>query len=62
MQNKRLNFWYVIVATTFLIVITIGDNYFDVQIRNYIYYILISTIIAALGNYIVIKYQQKRTL
>ncbi len=60
MKNKKLNFWYFIISFLILVVIFVIDKLF-VEVNTIIYYILIGPAIAALGNYIVIRIQIKKS-
>jgi uncharacterized membrane protein len=60
MNKKKLNFWYFVVSFLLLVVMLSIEKFFFIKIDNIMYYILIGTALAALGNYIVIRIQIKK--
>ena len=58
-MNKKLNFWYFIVSIIIFIVMRGLELYSLIKIDINIYYVIIGTSIAALGNYVVILIQRR---
>ena len=60
MKNKNLNLYYFVVSFLILAIILIMHKLFLIKVDKQVYYMIIGTSIAALGNYIVIRIQMKR--
>ncbi|RZT96228.1 hypothetical protein EV201_0864 [Ancylomarina subtilis] len=58
-MNKKLNLWYFIVSIIILIVMRGLEMYSLMKVDINIYYTIIGTSIAALGNYVVIRIQNR---
>ena len=58
-MNKKLNLWYFIVSIIILLVMRGLEMYSLMKVDINIYYTIIGTSIAALGNYVVIRIQNR---
>ena len=60
MKIKKLNLWYFVISFLILVITLIIDKFSSIDLDKSIYYVIIATSIAALGNYIVAKIQTRR--